>query len=208
MFIKFARPFFAADGVPTGAPPTDPAPAKTDDPAKSDVDLKATPPADQSKQEKLFTQAELDAHLKDRLAREKEASKKEAERAALKAQEEAAVKNGEWQKLAETRQATLEESAKRIAELEPFQEQATRYKKTLDTYVASMTSTLPDPIKELLAGKDPVEQLEYLSKHGAALGVKNGVPPTPKPDEGSMTAEQKEAARRSYERNVRNNMKP
>jgi hypothetical protein len=107
---RFKAPFFAADNPP-GSPPapeppvTPPAPV---DPAK--------PP---EPQEKRFTQAELDAIVTDRLKRKEESEAKEREKLKLKAEQEAAEKNGEWQKLAETNEkARLAAEQERDAERE------------------------------------------------------------------------------------------
>jgi hypothetical protein len=86
--------------------PEEEAAQKTADETKAKDDAAKT-------QEKLFTQAELNAHITDRLAREKEAQAKEQEKIKLKAEQEAAEKNGEWQKLAETN-----EKARLLAEQE------------------------------------------------------------------------------------------
>lgn len=182
------------------------------DPITPPVDPSGQPPADPKvetdpKTEKRFSQAELDAIIQDRLARAREAGEKEASKAAKAAEEAALTKNAEWQTLAEKRQAELEGLAKRIAELEPVQKQAESYKKALEGYVKSMTDKLPESIKALLESKDPVEQIEYLTKYGSSLGIKNGVPPTPNPDDGNLTPEQKADRRAAYERMVRQ-MKP
>jgi len=154
---------------------------------------------------KTFTQAELDAIIKERLTRAEEATKRETEKAARKAEEEAAAKNGEWQKLAESRQAEIDNTAKRLAELEPYQTQAQRYKDALEKHLSGMTEKLPEHVKELLKGKDPVEQIEYLTKFGPALGVKNGVPPTPPDNQTSVPQSEVERRRAEYARQVRQN---
>ena len=173
------------------------------DPAKVEADAKAKELADAKNKEKRFTQAELDAIVQDRLAREKEASAKAAEKSAKKAADEAAAKNGEWQTLAETRAVELETAAIEIARTAQVEERAETYKNVLSAHVAKLTEKLPENIKALLADKDPVAQLEYLTKYGATLGIKDGVPPTPSPD--STTSEAKSAAEEKYKRDALRN---
>lgn len=66
-----------------------------------------TPPAPKA-EEKTFTQAELNAILKDRLDRERNAATEKANAEKKAAEEEQAKQQGEWQKLAEQRAADLE----------------------------------------------------------------------------------------------------
>jgi len=167
--------------------------------------VQATMPEQDKPQGKTFTQAELDAIIEERLTRAKESAKRESEKAAKKAEEETAAKNGEWQKLAESRQAEIDNTAKRLAELEPYQTQAQRYKDALERHLSGMTEKLPEHVKELLKGKDPVEQIEYLTKFGAALGVKNGVPPTPPENQTNASQSEIERRRAEYAKSVRQN---
>ncbi len=69
-----------------------------------------TPPGNGGS-EKTFTQAEVDQIIKDRLAREKKSAEALAEAARKAAEADAAAKNGEWQKLAETREAELKKAS-------------------------------------------------------------------------------------------------
>lgn len=77
-------------------PPAVPAPAPP-----------VTPPAPKA-DEKTFTQAELNAIVKDRLDRERKAAQEKADADKKAAEEEQAKQQGEWQKLAEQRAADLE----------------------------------------------------------------------------------------------------
>jgi len=63
------------------------------------------PGSDANAVEKKFSQAEVDQILKERLEREKAKAGEAAKSAREKAEAEAAAKNGEWQKLAEQREA-------------------------------------------------------------------------------------------------------
>lgn len=195
--------FYSPDGAPSDPPPGTP-PATP--PSEGD------PPEPGAKPAKVeFTpeqQAEVDRIIKDRLAREKKKGDEAAEQARKAAEAEALAKNQEWQKLAEQRQAELDEKATRIGELEPFQEAARKYSEALGNYAKTLTADLPEHIKALLEKMDPVEQLEYMAANKEALGVKIGplgVPPSPKPSEKGATTEAKEKARRDFEKWVRRN---
>lgn len=59
---------------------------------------------------RTFTQSEVDQIVKQRLEREKQRVGELAEEARKKAEAEAAAKNGEWQKLAEQREAELKQA--------------------------------------------------------------------------------------------------
>jgi hypothetical protein len=74
--------------------------------------------------DKKFSQAELDAIVKDRLDRERKQSEAKAQREREAAEAKAAEEQGKFKELAEQRQT-------RIAELEPFQAKAERYETAL-----------------------------------------------------------------------------
>jgi hypothetical protein len=58
---------------------------------------------------KTYTEAELEQIIKDRLGREKVKSEKAVQEAADRAAQEAAAKNGEWEKVAKANEAKLAE---------------------------------------------------------------------------------------------------
>lgn len=89
-------------------------------------------------------------------------AKKEAETAAQKAEDERLAKQQEWKQLAEKHQA-------RLSELEPLSEQVKSYKSAVQKMVDKQLEAVPDHIKELLADRDPVWQLNYLTEHADEL---------------------------------------
>ena len=95
------------------------------------------------KPEKTFTQAELDAIIKERLAREKTASEKAQAEAAKKAADDAAAKNGEWQKLAEARAAEIAEASKKLGELESATARLAEYEATIKLQADAAKKDLP-----------------------------------------------------------------
>lgn len=160
------------------------------------------------KPEKTFTQAELDAIIKERLAREKTASEKAQAEAAKKAADDAAAKNGEWQKLAETRAAEIAEANKKLGELETAKTQLAEYEAAIKLQADAAKKDLPAHILSLLDALPPVKQLEWLAKNASVLGQRptQTIPGTPPPASGKDVTEaemkrrqQIEAARvRSY----------
>jgi hypothetical protein len=74
--------------------------------------------------ETLFTQAQLEAAIKERLDRERKKSEEAAAKAATEAEQKRLADQQEWQKLAEAR-------AQELAALEPVKAQAERYEAAL-----------------------------------------------------------------------------
>lgn len=141
--------------------------------------------------ERLFTQADLDAKVKDRLDREARKQAEALDRAKREAEEEALKKNAEWQALAE-------KHAKRISELETVQQaveekdaELQRYRGALESHLKGQRDSLPSHITDLLDRLDPVDQLEWLAKNRESLSTRpgNGIPATPRPS-GQVTNEQ------------------
>lgn len=147
----------AGAGATGGDPGSSAAPASQagQSAAPGQAPQSATPPAPA---ERTFTQAELDDHIKRRLAEEKARDQKRAEEERAKAQ-------GEWQKLAEQREA----------ELATLRAEAAQAKlEALRTRVA-VKHQLPD----LLAGRLTGTTEQELDADAAALAKL--LPPRPVP---------------------------
>lgn len=148
-------------------------------------DAPGTPPGQQggntaSDDGPKFTQAQVDALIRDRLDRER----KRAEDSQRKAADDADAK-----RLAEQQEfkALADKHAARVTELEPYQAKAERYETALKALLAEERKAVPDHLAPLLDRMDPADQLEYLAAnrdklvppangHGAAAGV----PATPR----------------------------
>lgn len=137
--------------------------------------------------DKRFTQAELDAIVADRLKRATESAERKAARERQEAEERAASEQGEFKKLADQRQA-------RIAELEPFEAQATRYGAALTKLLDAQRKDLPGHITALLDKLDPAEQLEWIAANQEALkpaqAGTTAVPGTPRANGQAPTRDQ------------------
>lgn len=151
---------------------------------------------DEQVEEKKFTQADLDKIVKDRLQREKDKAAAVAKQAAEQAEAAALESQKEFEQLATKRAekiTTLEtDLTTKTTELEQLIEQLERYKLALSGQLTTTKEGLPESTLELLNRLDEVDQLEYLTKHGAELRKPVGVPPLPKPKlpEKSDTAAQ------------------
>jgi hypothetical protein len=166
--------FFQSDGAGAGG--------GTDDSAGADADKKKEESADgqnagddkgkAKKEEKTFTQAELDQLIDDRLKRERKKTEAETEKARQKAEAAALEKNQEWQKLAEQRQARIDELETKTAELEPVKGQAEKYKSALEAQLAEQKKKLPKFILPLIEQMDPVDAMKYITEHAEELGAK------------------------------------
>jgi small-conductance mechanosensitive channel len=191
--------YFDKDGGSGGA--QDPEDLKTDDGAggddagkagKKETEIVFTP-----EQEKLIGKRLREAREKERekakadIEAEGAKAKKEAEDAAL-------AKNQEWQTLAEKRAADLADLAKEKAELEPFKEQAERYKKALDDQLAKVKEKLPKYLLPLIEKMDPVEAMAYITEHAEELGAKPGTyGETPEGKERKLNDKDKQEAQKA-----------
>lgn len=147
--------------------------------AKAEADKKAA-------EEKKFTQAELEQHIKDRLEREKKKTEEATAKAKADAEAEAAKKNGEFQKLAEQREKELAEATSKLKGLEDLQAQLTEMSAAMQKVIDTQTATLPDPVKELLKGLSPVKQLEWLAKNAGTFTSGTTQQNTQKPGGGAL----------------------
>ena len=131
----------------------------------------ATPPAQPTAEEKRFTQADLDRMIAERLEREKRKRDEDAAKAKAQAEADAAIKNAEWQKLAELREKELAEARSLLAQNKLADE-----KRKAATKVG-----LPDAFASRLIGDTP-EALEADAK-----ALLETLPKAPKPSPGGIT---------------------
>ena len=174
LFSKFL--YFEKDGGAGGGQSDDKDDQKTDDSTggedaekagkKKGVKVTFTP-----EQQALVDQQIGEARTKERekakaeLDAETAKAKKKADEAALKDKEE-------WKTLADQRQADIDELTKQKTELEPFKQQAEKYKKALDDILAAQKKKLPKHILTLIEKLDPVDAMAYITENAEALGAK------------------------------------
>lgn len=130
-----------------------------------------TPPGQQagSADERKFSQADVDRIVKERIEREKAKADTAAQKAAREAEAKALADQGEFKKLAESRGQELAEANKRLEELDALKKDNARLSKALADQIAAQTKDLPDYLRELLASKDPVSQMDWLTANADKL---------------------------------------
>ncbi len=146
-------------------------------------------------------QKRVEDMLKERLDRANKKTEEAAKKAREQAEQEAAAKNGEWQKLAEQRGTKLGEleaaQTTLTSQVETLTTQAARLEKALRAQLDGLRRDVPKPVMALLDKLDPVEQLEWLAANREQVGAgKQGVPGTPKPA-GAKDADKQAAAQKA-----------
>jgi seryl-tRNA synthetase len=160
--------------------------------------------SDAQKADKLFSQAELDAIVKDRLKRAEE----KAQSAQAKAQADAAAKaleeQGEFKKLADERAKTVDtltaEKETLTAQLEDVT--AKKYETALTAILDAQKGSIPEHVRPLLDKLPIDEQMAWIAANQDKIKV-SGVPFTPKADGTGLTAQQREAAQKLSDRQYR-----
>lgn len=192
--------------------PTDDKAPNTENPTGAEGQDPNAENGEQPKEEaKAFTQAELDAIVKERLERERKKAEKLAAEAKTKAEEETLAKQQEWEKLALKREADNATLKGQLDELQPTLEQAqsriAALEKALNSQVAALTEGLDKGIVTLLNNRPVEEQLVWLTEYRANLSAKNGtrgIPATPKAEPDAPNEEVRAGARKGLARSVRN----
>jgi flagellar motility protein MotE (MotC chaperone) len=140
-------------------------------------------------------QAKIDQIIAERLRRQGEKLKAEADEARKAAERQAEesrlAEQQKFQELADKRKAQLETLEPQVKTL---QEQVERYRSALEQYTKAALEQAPDFVRPLLEKMDPVDQLQYLSEHAAAFaaGAADGPPKTPKPrGEGELSDDER-----------------
>lgn len=147
--------------------------------------------------DKKFTQAELDAHIKTRLEQAQRTAEAKAQKDREAAEAESLKEQSKFKELAEQRE-------KQLAELEPVKAKAERYEAALKAHLEVERQNLPAHITALLDKSDPADQLEWIAANRDALikaeGDDKAKPPAQKmpnarPNNGKPTAEDDQKAR-------------
>lgn len=172
------RQVSAAIAEPVAEPVVTPAPVTSPEPKDGP----------QGNDEPTYTKAQMEAIVKDRLDRANAKAAADREKAERDAQESALAEQQQYRELADQR-------AERIVELETEREQADALKADRDRYAAALAAYVdaekagaPDYVIEAIADRDPVAQLEYLTKNREKWNAKpgpRGIPETPRPANGA-----------------------
>jgi len=140
---------------------------------------------------KTFTQEQVDQIVTERLKREREKAEATAKAERERAEAEAAAKNGEWQKLAEQRQARIGELEQEATAHGESQAALEKYKTALEGVLKAQKSALPKAVVALLDRMDVVEQMAWIGEHAASLqtGGKKSIDQSPDPAQHEGTSE-------------------
>jgi hypothetical protein len=157
----------AAPATPTPNSETGNAPGDTD----------KTPVVEKSG-EKLFTQADLERQIDDRLKRERAKNEAAAAKAAKEAEEQQAIRQGEYQKLAEDRKAQLEQLA-------PKAELADRLSEIVAKQLETEIAAWPESVRAIMPAEDSplleritwAERTRPLAQELMAAQGSNAAPP-------------------------------
>lgn len=206
MFKKFNGVYFDKDsGAGGGAADTaDSTGTKADgDQAKADVETAGDDKAKgkQAAATKVtFTEEQqmaVDLIVKERLERAQRKAETDADKLRRQAEEQALLKNKEFETLAEQRKGKVGELEAQVLELTPFKEQAEKYKGAMEKIVKAQVDKLPPALKVLVEKLDPIEQMDYLSEHAKELNIVAGVPETKTNDSNDKLSEEAKAKARN-----------
>jgi hypothetical protein len=164
--------FFDKDGGAGGAKPDDSAEEESGEKKPGESKAGDDDPTKAKKEDKQFSQAQVDQIVKERLDREHKKTEEAAAKAKKEAEEAALKDKEEWKTLAEKRQTEIDDLKKQAAELESAKAQADKYKAALDARLAEIKKTLPKFVLPLLEKMDPVEAMQYITDNADDLGAK------------------------------------
>jgi hypothetical protein len=129
-----------------------------------------------------FTKAQMEEIVRDRIKRDQDKRARDEEKARKDAVAAALKEQGDWQKLADAKQAEADEASRKVAEIEPElakrTEERDRYRAALEQHLEAQRKGLPKHIISLLDRLDVADQLEYLAANADAVKA----PPERKPN--------------------------
>jgi len=139
------------------------------DDGQTDGGTNAQTGTEPTKTERTFTQAELEAIVKDRLERQKRASEAQAEKTRQDAEAKALAEQGEFKALAEQHAARIAELEQETEASKALAKERDRYQAALKKHLDSQRADLPPHITALLDRLDVADQLDWLADNRAAL---------------------------------------
>lgn len=192
--MNLFKNFYLSATNPAGQPPAPPA-EDTDDASGGQS---TTTPENSGKKERVFTQAEVDKAIEDRLARERRHAEKEAEKAKREAELVSLAEQQKFQELAQKRQERVLELEGQLADFETLTTKIAKYEKALGSYRDALLANVEEKVKPLLQNLDVADQLQWLAANATTSANPNQPPPptfpaTPQPNGRGLTAEEKKA---------------
>lgn len=128
-----------------------------------------TPADKQADSDKLFTQADIDRIIAERLSREEKKRETESAKARREAEEKALTENQKWQELAEKRAKDLEAATAALTDIDALKATSEAQAAALGRYLDAERKGLPDHIIGLLDKLPPLQQLEWLADNKEKL---------------------------------------
>ncbi len=125
-------------------------------------------PAEQNSGEtqgRTYTQAEVEATIKERLERERKKQERDTAKQKEQAEAQALEARAEWEQLAGKRQITINTYESTIAELEPMRDRVGALEGVLGEYVKAEREALPQHILDLLDEMPVEKQLAWIAKN-------------------------------------------
>lgn len=121
--------------------------------------------AEGQQDERRFSQADVDRLITERLERERRRSEQERERAEAAAEERRLAEQQEFQRLAEQRGERIVELETRVQQIESLTQERDDALSVVRTLVEQELSAAPDYVRDAIADRNPVAQLQYLNQH-------------------------------------------
>lgn len=192
MHLLFKRTLSATS--PTGATP----PADTTTTDNASGGQSTTTPENSGKQERLFSQAEVDHFITERLERERKQAQKEADKAKKEAELVSLAEQQKFQELAQKRQERVLELEGQLTDQEALTAKLTKFEKALASYRDALLVNVEEKYKPLLKNMDVADQLEWLAAHATtpadpAQPPRPTFPSIPTPNSRGVTTEEKKA---------------
>lgn len=119
------------------------------------------------KTEKTFTQAELEAIVKDRLERAQRKAGEAEAKARAEAEAKALAEQGEFKTLAEQRAAEVARLGTELESAKATGKALERYQEAVKAMIAPQLAGLPEQLQARIKNLDPIDQLEWLAALGA-----------------------------------------
>jgi hypothetical protein len=142
---------------------------KGNNPPATDPQPEPTPGNDPAKTDKTFTQAELEAIVKDRLDRAQRKAKEAEEKARKDAEEKTLHEQGEFKTLAEQRAAEIADLKSQVESNKAHIGTIERLKKALEARLEADKKNLPESVQTLLNKLDVADQMEWIAANPDAL---------------------------------------
>jgi hypothetical protein len=161
----------------TAEPQTQTDPQPPTPPATSPDPTTATPGT-----ERTFTQAELDRIVNERLERERRRAEEAQERVRREADEARLAEQNEFRTLAEQRAERIVELEAATGQVETLTQERDEALAVVRELVGAELQQAPDYVRDAIAERSPVAQLQYLNQHRDkwVTTERRGIPATPR----------------------------